>query len=87
MDKCACAAMHAINLRNMLGALGRTHRQEQGDEDEEFLELFPMGVTYIEGKLNFLCWSEQSHSSTIVLTRVQFPSDHEANSNPPMDVG
>ena len=49
MDKCACAAMHAIHLRNMLGASGRTKRQEQGDEDEEFLELFLEGVTYIEG--------------------------------------
>lgn len=46
--------MHAINLRNMLGAVGRTHRQEQGDEEEEFLELFPMGITYIEG-MYMLC--------------------------------
>ena len=49
LDKCACAAMHAINLRNMLGATSRTHRQEQEDEDEEFLDLFPMGISYIEG--------------------------------------
>lgn len=49
LDKCASAAMHAIHLRNMLGASSRTHRQEHGEEDREFLELFPMEVTYIEG--------------------------------------
>lgn len=41
--------MHAIHLRNMLGATSRTHRQEHGEEDEDFLDLFPDGVTYIEG--------------------------------------
>ena len=55
MDKCACAAMHAINLRNMLGATSRTHRQEQGDEDEEFLDLFPEPIRYIEGGAG-MCW-------------------------------
>ncbi len=54
MDKCACAAMHAINLRNMLGAAGRTHRQEQDDEDEEFIDLFPDDIRYIEGLCSFV---------------------------------
>ena len=50
MDKQACAAMHAVNLRNMLEANGRTHREEQADESEEFLDLFPEGITYIAGE-------------------------------------
>lgn len=50
MDKQACAAMHAVNLRNMLGAEGRTHREEQEDESDEFLDLFPEGISYIEGE-------------------------------------
>ena len=41
--------MHAVNLRNMLGAEGRTHREEQDDESDEFNEFFPEGYTYIEG--------------------------------------
>ena len=41
--------MHAINLRNMLGATGRTHREEHDDEDEDFLDLFPEGIRYIDG--------------------------------------
>lgn len=32
LDKKACAAIHAVNLRNFLGARCRTIREEQGDE-------------------------------------------------------
>ena len=49
LDKRACAAMHSVHLRNMLGSEGRTHREEQGDESEEFEDLFVDGFTYIEG--------------------------------------
>ncbi|CAB0009071.1 unnamed protein product [Nesidiocoris tenuis] len=49
MDKKACAAIHAVNLRNYLGAENRTIREEQGDESDEFLALFPGDITYIEG--------------------------------------
>lgn len=49
VDKKACAAMHAVNLRNFLSAHCRTIREEQGDESEQFLQLFPRGITYIEG--------------------------------------
>ena len=49
MDKKACAAIHAVNLRNLLGAEGRTHREEMGEESDEFLELFEHGISYIEG--------------------------------------
>jgi len=33
----------------MLGSDGRSHREEMGDESEEFEDLFPEGMTYIEG--------------------------------------
>ncbi|KAK0089106.1 hypothetical protein PV325_009137 [Microctonus aethiopoides] len=49
LDKRACAAIHAVNLRNFLGAQCRTIREEQGDESEEFLMLFDSTITYIEG--------------------------------------
>lgn len=49
LDKKACAAIHAVNLRNNLGAKCRTGRVEQGDEEDDFLQLFECGITYIEG--------------------------------------
>lgn len=49
LDKKACAAIHAVNLRNLLGAESRTSRQEMNDEDDEFLDLFDNEVSYIEG--------------------------------------
>ncbi|XP_033231107.1 protein flightless-1 isoform X1 [Belonocnema kinseyi] len=49
LDKRACAAIHAVNLRNYLGAQCRTIREEQGDESDEFLMLFDSEITYIEG--------------------------------------
>lgn len=49
LDKRACAAIHAVNLRNFLGAECRTAREEQGDESEDFLALFPNDIVYIEG--------------------------------------
>ena len=41
--------MHAVNLRNMLGCRRRTKREEQGDESDEFKELFDYNLSYIEG--------------------------------------
>lgn len=49
LDKCACSAIHAVNLRNFLNATARTIREEQGDESGEFLELFDGNINYIEG--------------------------------------
>ena len=46
LDKKACAAIHAVNLRNLLGAHGRTHREEMGDESDEFIELFENGSNF-----------------------------------------
>ena len=41
-----------MNLRNLLGAEGRTLREEQSDESDEFLELFDTSLSYIEGGNN-----------------------------------
>ena len=41
--------MHAVNLRNLLGATCRTIREEQNDESDEFLDLFGSTLVYIEG--------------------------------------
>lgn len=41
--------MHAVNLRNYLGAECRTIREEQADESEEFLSLFDSNIEYLEG--------------------------------------
>lgn len=41
--------MHAVNLRNFLGAECRTIREEQNDESEEFLSLFDSNIEYLEG--------------------------------------
>ncbi|KAK7571791.1 hypothetical protein V9T40_014263 [Parthenolecanium corni] len=49
LDKKACSAMHAVNLRNFLGAECRTIREEQNDESEEFLNLFDSTIEYLEG--------------------------------------
>lgn len=49
LDKKACAAIHAVNLRNFLGARCRTIREEQADESDEFLALFESDIVYIEG--------------------------------------
>ncbi|XP_038675571.1 protein flightless-1 homolog [Scyliorhinus canicula] len=48
MDKKACAAIHAVNLRNFLGAQCRSIREEMGDESEEFSLVFDK-MSYIEG--------------------------------------
>ena len=49
LDKKACSAIHAVNLRNLLGAECRTKREEMGDESDEFLAIFENGISYIEG--------------------------------------
>ena len=49
LDKKACSAIHAVNLRNYLGARCRTIREEQGEESDEFLALFPQEIVYVEG--------------------------------------
>lgn len=38
-----------MNLRNLLGAECRSKREEQGDESDEFQNLFSEEIIYIEG--------------------------------------
>ncbi|XP_060882719.1 protein flightless-1 homolog isoform X1 [Labrus mixtus] len=49
LDKKAGSAIHAVNLRNFLGAECRTIREEMGDESEEFSAVFNNEISYIEG--------------------------------------
>uniref|UniRef100_A0A4W4EF97 Protein flightless-1 homolog n=1 Tax=Electrophorus electricus TaxID=8005 RepID=A0A4W4EF97_ELEEL len=49
LDKKAGSAIHAVNLRNYLGAECRTIREEMGDESEEFGAVFDNEISYIEG--------------------------------------
>ncbi|KFP04784.1 Protein flightless-1, partial [Calypte anna] len=49
LDKKACSAIHAVNLRNYLGAECRSIREEMGDESDEFLQVFDNDISYIEG--------------------------------------
>lgn len=63
LDKGMCAAVHAVNLRNHLGAscrsvlfnfsiqnfVFRTVREEMNDESDEFLELFNEEIVYYDG--------------------------------------
>ena len=49
LDKKACSAIHAVNLRNLLGAECRSNREEMNDESDEFLDLFGDRLAYIEG--------------------------------------
>ncbi|TKR57749.1 hypothetical protein L596_030409 [Steinernema carpocapsae] len=49
MDKVTCAALHAVSLRNHLGATCRTQREDMNDESEEFLNEFHEEIVYIEG--------------------------------------
>ena len=49
LDKRTCSAMHAVNLRNYLGASCRTARMEQRDEEDEFLKLFGPSLEYMTG--------------------------------------
>jgi hypothetical protein len=49
LDKKACSAIHAVGLRNHLNAYCRTIREEQGEETDEFLALFPDGIDYVKG--------------------------------------
>jgi len=49
LDKGMCAAVHAVNLRNHLGASCRTVREEMNEESDEFLGLFNEEIVYIDG--------------------------------------
>lgn len=68
LDKKACSAIHAVGLRNHLEAQCRTIREEQGEESDEFLALFPDGIDYVSGhrtKCGFLEKEEIDHCNRI----------------------
>lgn len=72
LDKKACAAIHAVNLRNYLGARCRTIREEQADESDEFLALFDNEIVYIEGgrtSCGFFTIEETVHTTRLYLIR------------------
>ncbi|TNN19777.1 Protein flightless-1 isoform 2 [Schistosoma japonicum] len=48
-DKQTCAAIHAVNLRNLLGAECRTKREAEGDESSDFLALFGGNLIVLDG--------------------------------------
>lgn len=79
LDKRACAAIHAVNLRNYLGARCRTIREEQGDESDEFLALFDTEVIYIEGgrtATGFYTIEEMIHITRLYLVHAYGASIH-----------
>ena len=69
LDKQACSAMHAVNLRNMLGATCRTQREEQADESDEFLTLFnhQLREKSIKYKITSLRLEEIIHFTTMII--------------------
>jgi hypothetical protein len=59
LDKKVAAAMHAVNLRNFLGR-GRTHREEQHDESENFMRIFNYDIEFLSGA-PVVCCSQPMH--------------------------
>ncbi|XP_019614893.1 PREDICTED: protein flightless-1 homolog isoform X4 [Branchiostoma belcheri] len=73
LDKKACAAIHSVNLRNLLGAECRTIREEQADESEEFLEVFDHNISYIEGGTASGFFTVEDTQYTVRMYRVSIP--------------
>uniref|UniRef100_A0A3Q2DJP3 FLII actin remodeling protein n=1 Tax=Cyprinodon variegatus TaxID=28743 RepID=A0A3Q2DJP3_CYPVA len=70
LDKKAGAAIHAVNLRNYLGAECRTIREEMGDESEEFSAVFNDEISYIEGGTSSGFFTVEDTHYTVRLYRV-----------------
>uniref|UniRef100_A0A3Q2NXC5 FLII actin remodeling protein n=1 Tax=Fundulus heteroclitus TaxID=8078 RepID=A0A3Q2NXC5_FUNHE len=70
LDKKAGAAIHAVNLRNFLGAECRTIREEMGDESEEFSAVFSNEISYIEGGTASGFYTVEDTNYTLRLYRV-----------------
>eukprot|EP01135_Chromosphaera_perkinsii_P000171 Nk52_evm67s32 gene=Nk52_evmTU67s32 len=49
LDKKTCVAMHSVHLKEHLNVAGRNHREEEGDESDEFLSIFGGNVVYVSG--------------------------------------
>eukprot|EP00057_Strongylocentrotus_purpuratus_P005896 XP_011660370.1 PREDICTED: protein flightless-1 homolog [Strongylocentrotus purpuratus] len=87
LDKKACSAMHAVNLRNMLATRTRSIREEMGDESDEFMELFDHDIAYIEGGTASGFYSVEENTYTARMYRASgtqslhleaVPMDHES---------
>lgn len=70
LDKKAGSAIHAVNLRNFLGAECRTIREEMGDESEEFSAVFNNEISYIEGGTSSGFYTVEDTHYTVKLYRV-----------------
>ncbi|XP_051905189.1 protein flightless-1 homolog [Hippocampus zosterae] len=70
LDKKAGSAIHAVNLRNFLGAECRTTREEMGDESEEFSEVFNNEISYIEGGTSSGFYTVEDTQYSVRLYRV-----------------
>ncbi|KAL0992507.1 hypothetical protein UPYG_G00094250 [Umbra pygmaea] len=70
LDKKAGSAIHAVNLRNYLGAECRTIREEMGDESEEFSAVFDNDISYIEGGTASGFYTVEDTQYTVRLYRV-----------------
>lgn len=55
LDKKAGSAIHAVNLRNYLGAECRTIREEMGDESEEFTAVSKTYFFVFLHKIMYFC--------------------------------
>jgi len=79
LDKKACAAIHAVNLRNFLGAQCRTIREEQADESPEFIAMFDGDLVYLEGgrtSSGFYTVDEVENPPRLYRTHAAGPSIH-----------
>ncbi|XP_034449276.1 protein flightless-1 homolog [Hippoglossus hippoglossus] len=70
LDKKAGSAIHAVNLRNFLGAECRTIREEMGDESEEFSAVFNNEISYIEGGTSSGFYTVEDSHYSVRLYRV-----------------
>ncbi|TNN56812.1 Protein flightless-1 [Liparis tanakae] len=70
LDKKAGSAIHAVNLRNFLGAECRTIREEMGDESEEFSAVFNNEISYIEGGTASGFYTVEDNHYSVKLYRV-----------------
>ncbi|XP_074648106.1 protein flightless-1 homolog isoform X2 [Tubulanus polymorphus] len=72
LDKKACAAIHAVNLRNLLGTENRCIREEMADESDDFLDLFENEISYIEGgRTSSGFYSSEEGESSVRMYRAQ----------------
>eukprot|EP00123_Amoebidium_parasiticum_P021135 comp62153_c0_seq1/m.47910 comp62153_c0_seq1/g.47910 ORF comp62153_c0_seq1/g.47910 comp62153_c0_seq1/m.47910 type:complete len:1269 (-) comp62153_c0_seq1:480-4286(-) len=68
VDKKACGAMHAVHLRNHLGAQSVIRREEQGDESSEFLAILPQTIAHTKGhgtESSFFALSPTTYSTRL----------------------